>query len=105
MSIPSNTQHPSPKTPGERRQLTVMFCDLVGSTALSARLDPEELRAVVRAYQQTSRAEELALLQRRWEQAKSGAGQVALLSGEPGIGKSRVAQAQRPARPRGGDAY
>jgi class 3 adenylate cyclase len=35
----------------ERRQLTVMFCDLVGSTALSARLDPEELREVVRAYQ------------------------------------------------------
>ena len=32
-------------TPGaERRQLTVMFCDLVGSTALSARLDPEDLR-------------------------------------------------------------
>src|SRR4026208_2263009 len=31
---------------GERRQLTVMFCDLVGSTALSAQLDPEELRAV-----------------------------------------------------------
>src|SRR5262245_63674084 len=38
----------------ERRQLTVMFCDLVGSTALSARLDPEELREVVQAYQQTS---------------------------------------------------
>src|SRR5262245_41531279 len=35
----------------ERRQLTVMFCDLVGSTALSERLDPEDLRAVVRAYQ------------------------------------------------------
>lgn len=38
----------------ERRQLTVMFCDLVGSTELSARLDPEELRAVVRAYQETA---------------------------------------------------
>jgi class 3 adenylate cyclase len=37
----------------ERRQLTVMFCDLVGSTALSARLDPEDYRAVVRQYQQT----------------------------------------------------
>jgi class 3 adenylate cyclase/predicted ATPase len=34
----------------ERRQLTVMFCDLVGSTALSARLDPEDLREVVTAY-------------------------------------------------------
>src|SRR2546426_2488943 len=36
---------------GERRQLTVMFCDLVGSTALSERLDPEELREVVHHYQ------------------------------------------------------
>ena len=35
----------------ERRQLTVMFVDLVGSTALSARLDPEEMREVIRAYQ------------------------------------------------------
>src|SRR6476620_5453895 len=38
----------------ERRQLTVMFCDLVGSTALSEQLDPEDLREVVRAYQQVS---------------------------------------------------
>ena len=38
---------------GERRQLTVLFCDLVGSTALSAQLDPEDLREVVRAYQDT----------------------------------------------------
>src|ERR671935_642914 len=37
----------------ERRQLTVLFCDLVGSTALSAQLDPEDLREVVRAYQTT----------------------------------------------------
>jgi class 3 adenylate cyclase len=34
----------------ERRQLTVMFCDLIGSTALSARLDPEELRELIQAY-------------------------------------------------------
>jgi len=34
----------------ERRQLTVMFCDLVGSTAMAARLDPEDLREVIRAY-------------------------------------------------------
>ena len=34
----------------ERRQMTVMFCDLVGSTALSARLDPEDLRDVIAAY-------------------------------------------------------
>ena len=37
----------------ERRQLTVLFCDLVDSTALAGQLDPEELRAVVRAYQET----------------------------------------------------
>ena len=41
-------------TEGERRQLTVMFCDLVGSTALSERLDPEELRAVIRTYQESA---------------------------------------------------
>src|SRR5947199_8465106 len=34
----------------ERRQLTVLFCDLVGSTLLSSRLDPEELREVIGAY-------------------------------------------------------
>jgi class 3 adenylate cyclase/tetratricopeptide (TPR) repeat protein len=38
--------------PGERRQLTVMFCDLADSTALSNRLDPEELSDVLRSYQQ-----------------------------------------------------
>src|SRR5262245_21055222 len=37
----------------ERRQLTVLFCDLMDSTALAARLDPEEWREVVRAYQDT----------------------------------------------------
>jgi class 3 adenylate cyclase len=37
----------------ERRQLTVLFCDLVGSTQLSGQLDPEDLRAVIRAYQTT----------------------------------------------------
>src|SRR5262249_21518026 len=37
-------------TDAERRQLTVLFCDLVGSTALSARLDPEELRDIFGAY-------------------------------------------------------
>jgi class 3 adenylate cyclase len=37
----------------ERRQLTVLFCDLVDSTALASQLDPEDLRDVVRAYQET----------------------------------------------------
>jgi len=40
----------------ERRQLTVLFCDLVGSTQLSEQLDPEDLRAVVRAYQEAAAA-------------------------------------------------
>jgi class 3 adenylate cyclase/predicted ATPase len=40
----------APKGDAERRQLTVMFCDLVGSTALSARLDPEDLRGIIGAY-------------------------------------------------------
>src|SRR5262249_24142843 len=38
------------KEVAERRHLTVMICDLVGSTALSARLDPEDMRAVIDAY-------------------------------------------------------
>jgi class 3 adenylate cyclase/tetratricopeptide (TPR) repeat protein len=41
---------PAAGSAAERRQLTVMFCDLVGSTALAARLDPEELREVIGAY-------------------------------------------------------
>lgn len=40
------------KSDAERRQLTVMFCDLVGSTAMSASLDPEDARAVIREYQE-----------------------------------------------------
>ena len=42
---------PAPKPDAaERRQLTVMFCDLVGSTAISARLDPEDMREVISSY-------------------------------------------------------
>ncbi len=41
----------SPTVGGERRHLTVMICDLVGSTALSARLDPEDMGAVIDAFQ------------------------------------------------------
>src|SRR6201993_5370294 len=39
------------KDSAERRQVTVMFSDLVGSTALSARMDPEDLREIISAYQ------------------------------------------------------
>lgn len=38
----------------ERRQLTVMFCDIVGSTHLSGQLDPEELREIIRAYREVA---------------------------------------------------
>src|SRR5438128_5192741 len=57
---PAAQEQPSPKiTPratasppdAERRQLTVMFCDLVDSTKLSSQLDPEDYRDMVRAYQ------------------------------------------------------
>ena len=41
----------APRDTAERRQVTVMFSDLVGSTALSARMDPEDLREVISAYQ------------------------------------------------------
>jgi class 3 adenylate cyclase len=46
---------PSAGPRAERRRLTVMFCDLVGSTALAERLDPEELRELMRAYQDACR--------------------------------------------------
>ena len=42
---------PKSQDTAERRQVTVLFCDLVGSTALSARMDPEDLREVISAYQ------------------------------------------------------
>jgi class 3 adenylate cyclase/tetratricopeptide (TPR) repeat protein len=44
---------PRPVHAAERRQLTVMFCDMVGSTALAARLDPEDFHEVMRRYQQS----------------------------------------------------
>jgi class 3 adenylate cyclase/predicted ATPase len=47
---PAAAPEPKPRDVAERRQLTLMFCDLVGSTAISARLDPEDLRSVVVAY-------------------------------------------------------
>ena len=50
VSAPTD-QEPAPKDTAERRQVTVMFSDLVGSTALSARMDPEDLREVISAYQ------------------------------------------------------
>jgi len=66
LPVDDGLSHPPEAAPGispavaqsvpdaERRQLTVMFCDLVGSTQLSGQLDPEDLRAVVRAYQEAA---------------------------------------------------
>ena len=50
-SIPEPVRH-APEA--ERRQVTVLFCDLVDSTQLSQELDAEDYRAVVRAYQQAA---------------------------------------------------
>jgi class 3 adenylate cyclase len=60
-ALPQVIERPEPGTPpaettppeSERRQLTVMFCDLVGSTELSTRLDPEDLRVIIRDFQET----------------------------------------------------
>lgn len=55
---PSSPPASTPVPPSaERRQLTVTFCDLVGSTALAARTDPEEGREVICAYQNAAAAE------------------------------------------------
>ena len=54
-AVPASPQpaliEPKAHDAAERRQVTVMFSDLVGSTALSARMDPEDLREVISAYQ------------------------------------------------------
>ncbi len=58
-SAPGTEEHPplsavsaSSHRDAERRQLTVMFCDMVGSTALSARMDPEDMRELISRYQE-----------------------------------------------------
>jgi class 3 adenylate cyclase len=53
-SVASATPVPVPEVAGERRHLTILFCDLVGSTILAAQVDPEEWRATVASYQQTA---------------------------------------------------
>lgn len=55
LKTPSANQNSKKATSGaaERRQLTTMFVDLVGSTALSAQLDPEDMREVITRYQNT----------------------------------------------------
>src|SRR5215468_6746105 len=53
VASPLATAAPASVGEAERRQLTVMFCDLVGSTPLSTRFDPEDLREVIAAYHAT----------------------------------------------------
>jgi class 3 adenylate cyclase len=50
-AAPATTAPAAPQDTAERRQVTVMFSDLVGSTALAARMDPEDLREVISSYQ------------------------------------------------------
>jgi class 3 adenylate cyclase len=56
LAVPPATIPAAPQPPvaaeADRRQLTVLFCDLAGSTELAARLDPEDLRAIINAYHQ-----------------------------------------------------
>ena len=70
----------------ERRQLTVMFCDLVGSTPLSLRYDPEDLREIVGAYHRCV----AGTVGRFGGFVAKYMGDRVLVSGEPGIGKSRL---------------
>jgi class 3 adenylate cyclase len=63
---PTAPTETKPQDIAERRQVTVMFSDLVGSTALSARIDPEDLREVISAYQKAVAA--------GWSKAMSGEG-------------------------------
>jgi hypothetical protein len=49
-SRPPAARAPPPRPDAERRPITVMFCDLVGSTSLAAKLDPEDWRTLVNAY-------------------------------------------------------
>jgi class 3 adenylate cyclase len=95
-------------SPATYRLVTGLFdCEELGLRVLKGLSQPLALYQVVRESAVQSRfeavvqkgltplmgrGEELALLQRRWDEAKTGAGQVVLLSGEPGIGKSRLVQ-------------
>jgi SAM domain (Sterile alpha motif) len=73
-----------PEDRAERRQVTVMFSDLVGSTALSARMDPEDLREVISAYQKAAKE--------RWYEAETHriAGEIALMPSNSDAAKAEA---------------
>ena len=74
-----------PMSPGaERRQLTVMFVDLVGSTALASRLDPEDLRELIGAYHRSSRGDRTLRWLRRQVHGRRGPGLLRLPTGTGG---------------------
>lgn len=50
------TPNPEPRPDGERRQVTALFCDLVGSTEIASRLDPEEWHRISKEYQEAAAA-------------------------------------------------
>ena len=77
LSAERSSASPAAGAEAERRQLTVMFCDLVGSTALSGRLDPEDLSEVMRAYQGALRRSHWSL--RRLRRQVSGRRRARLL--------------------------
>ena len=64
---PTARAEPKPQDTAERRQVTVMFSDLVGSTALSARMDPEDLREVIFGVPEVRRRDRAALWRVRGE--------------------------------------
>ena len=67
-SVNENIAPVAPHETAERRQVTVMFSDLVGSTALSARMDPEDLREVISAYQKCV-ADTVQQSTKKWSQS------------------------------------
>ena len=80
----SSTPSAHPEDRAERSQVTVMFSDLVGSTALSVRMDPEGLREVISAYQEAAKE--------RWYEAETRriAGEIALMPSNSDAAKAEA---------------
>ena len=76
VSKPVLASEPKARDSAERRQVTVLFSDLVGSTALSARMDPEDLREVISAYQKcvAENVQRFGAIYRRWRHRPAPSG-------------------------------
>jgi class 3 adenylate cyclase len=92
-------ERPAASPSAERRQLTVMFCDLVGSTELSARLDPKDLREVIAAYHRA-----VADIIRRFDACRSPAWIKRHLASWPGLSAYEGTRATSTLR-QGGDRH